>query len=70
MISLTPYPFATDVELPEQVQEIVCQKPHLQPGLVGFKAMATCFVPAQGVLALLDPVFYLCPVMVDLDYFL
>ena len=32
--------------------------------------MATCFVPAQGVLALLDPVFYLSPVMVELDYFL
>ena len=45
-------------------------KAHLQPGFVGFKAMATCFVPAQGVLALLDPVFYLCPVMVELDYYL
>tara|TARA_B100000809_G_scaffold39526_1_gene34598 strand:+ start:188 stop:349 length:162 start_codon:yes stop_codon:yes gene_type:complete len=52
------------------VQEIERQKPHLQPGLVGLKAMATRFVPAQGVLALLDPVFYLCPVMVELDYFL
>ena len=29
------------VELPEQVQEIVRQKPHLQLGLVGLKAMAT-----------------------------
>ena len=28
------------VELPEQVQEIVRQKPHLQLGLVGLKAMA------------------------------
>ena len=61
---------ATDIELAEQVQEIVRQKPHLQPGLVGLKAMATRFVPAQGVLALLDPVFYLCPAIVDLDYFL
>ena len=66
----TPDSFATDVGLPEQAQEIVCQKTHLQPGLVGFKVMATCFVPAQGVLALLDPVFHLCPVMVELDYFL
>jgi len=52
------------------MKEIVRQKSHLQPGLVGLKAMATCFVPAQGVLALLDPVFYLCPAIVDLDYFL
>ena len=52
------------------MKEIVGQKSHLQPGLVGFKAMATCFVPAQSILALLDPVFYLCSAIVDLDYFL
>ena len=43
------------------MQEIVRQKPHLQPGFFGLKAMATRFVPAQAVLALLDSVFYLCP---------
>ena len=48
------------------MKEIVRQKSHLQPGLVGFKAMATCFAPAQSILALLDPVFYLCPAIVDL----
>ena len=69
-LDTTPNPFATDVEFTEQVQEIERQKPHLQPGLVGLKAMATCFVPVQCILALLDPVFQLCPAIVDLDYFL
>ena len=69
-LDTTPNPFATDIALPEQMKEIVGQKSHLQPGLVGFKAMATRFVPAQSILALLDPVFYLCPAIVDLDYFL
>jgi hypothetical protein len=58
------------MELPEQMREIARQQPHLQPGLVGLKAMATRFIPTQGVLALLYPVFQLCPAIVDLDYFL
>jgi len=32
--------------------------------------MATRFITAQCVITLLDPVFYLCPVIVDLDHFL
>ena len=59
-----------DVELPEQVQEIVGQKPHLQSDLVGLKGMATRFVQAQGIIALLDPVFYLSPAILELDSFL
>ena len=52
------------------MKEIVRHKSHLQPGLVGLKAMAICFVSTQSILALLDPVFYLCPAIVDLDYIL
>ncbi len=57
-----------DVELPKHVQKIVGQNPHLQPGLVGLETMATGLVPAQGVLALLDPVLDIAPAIVDLDH--
>ncbi|MGA9756004.1 MAG: hypothetical protein WBV23_12780 [Desulfobaccales bacterium] len=33
--------FAPDIELPDHVEEVVSQKPHLQPGLVGLEALAT-----------------------------
>jgi hypothetical protein len=49
--------FAPDIELRHHMQEVVGQNPHLQPGLVGFEALAAGLVPAQGVFALLDPVF-------------
>jgi len=63
-----PLDFLTpDVELPKHVQEVVGQNPHLQPGLVGLETMATGLVPAQGVLALLDPVLDIAPAIVDLD---
>ena len=61
--------FTPDIELPDHVQEVVGQNPHLQPGLVGLETLATGLVPAQGVLALFDPVFDLCPAIIDLDHF-
>ena len=46
----SPYPLATDVELPKHMQQIVSQYAHFQPGLVGLKSLTTRFVAAQGVL--------------------
>ena len=63
-----PHFFAPDIELPDHMQEVVGQNPHLQPGLVGLEPLATGFVPAQGVLAFLDPVFDLGPAVIDLDH--
>jgi len=49
------------------MQEIVGQNSHLQPSLVGLKALATGLVQTQGVFALLDPVFDLGPAVIDFD---
>jgi hypothetical protein len=56
-----PHFFSPDVEFPDHVEEVVSQKPHLQPRLVGLEALATGLIPPQGVLSFLDPVFYLGP---------
>ena len=61
--------FTPNIELPDHVQEVVCQKPHRQPGLVGLEPLATGFVPTQGVFAFLDPVLYLGPAVIDLGHF-
>jgi len=50
------------------VQEVVGQNPHLQPGLVGLEPLAAGLVPAQGVFALLDSVFYIPPAIIDFDH--
>ena len=64
-----PFDFFTpNIELADHMQEVVGQKPHLQPGLVGLEPLAAGFVPTQGVLPFLDPVFYLGPAVIDLDY--
>jgi hypothetical protein len=60
--------FAPDIELPDHVQEVVGQNSHLQPGLVGFKALAAGLVPAQGVFAFFDPVFHIPPAVLDLGH--
>ena len=51
------------------MQEVVSQNPHLQPGLVGLKPLATGLVPAQSVFAFLDPIFHIPPAVIDLDHF-
>ena len=58
----------TVLHLPDHMQKVAGQNPHLEPGLVGLEPLATGFVPTQGVLAFLDPVFYLGPPIVDLDH--
>jgi hypothetical protein len=58
--------YAPDIELPDHVQEVVSQNPHLSPGLVGLEPLATGLVPVQGVFALLDPDFDLCTAIIDL----
>jgi len=60
--------FAPDIEMTDQVQDVVSQNPHLQPGLIGLETLATGLVPAQGVLSLLNPVFHIPPPVIDLDY--
>ena len=60
------YFFAPDIELPDHMQEVVGQNSHLQAGLISFKTLAVCLVPAEGILALLDPVFYFGPALLSL----
>ena len=57
-----------NVELPEHVKKIVCQNPHLQSGFVRLESRTTRLVPTEGILALLDPVLYLRPAVIDLDH--
>ena len=61
--------FAPDIELPDHMEKVVGQNPHLQPGLIGLETLATGLVPAQDVLALFDPVFDFSPAVIDLDHF-
>ena len=61
-----PHSLASDVELPEHMKQVVGQGPHLETGLIGFKAVAAGLVPAQGVLPLLDPVLGISSGIVDL----
>ena len=60
--------FPPDIELPDHMEKVIGQHPHLQPGLVGFEPLATGLVPAQGVLPFLDPVFDLGPAVIELDH--
>jgi len=50
---------APNRELPDHMQEVVGQNPHLQPSPVGFKPQAAGLVPTESILALLNPVFHI-----------
>ena len=63
------YFFTPDIELPEHVQEVVSQNPHLQPGFVSLKPVAAGLVPAKRVLPFLDPVLNLASAIIHFDYF-
>jgi hypothetical protein len=63
-----PHLLSPDVKLPDHLQEVAGQNPHLEPGLVGFEPLATGFVPPQSVLLFLDSVFDLGPAIVNLGY--
>jgi len=43
-----PHSLAHDVEPAEHMKQVVGQGPHLEAGLIGFKAVAAGFVPAKG----------------------
>ncbi len=60
--------FAPDIELPNHMEEIIGQNPHLQPGLVGLEPLPAGLVPTQSVFAFLDSVFHIAPPVVDLDH--
>ena len=50
------------------VEQIVGEASDEEPCLVRCKPMAACFVPAEGVLPFLDPVFNFSPAVVNCDY--
>jgi hypothetical protein len=60
--------FAPDVERPDHMQEVAGQNPHLPPGRVSVEALTAGFVPAQGVFAILDPIFHIPAAVIDLDH--
>jgi len=64
-----PHLLSLNVKLPDHMQEVAGQNPHLQAGLVGLEPLATGFVPPKSVLSFLDPVFYLGSAIIDLDHF-
>jgi hypothetical protein len=51
--------------IPNHVQQIVGKTSDEKPCLIGCEAMATCFVPPEGVLPLFYPVFDLSPSIVN-----
>jgi hypothetical protein len=61
--------FSHEVELLGHVQEVIGQDSHKQPALVGGRAVATGFVPAQKVLPLFDSVLSIAVAVVHLDHF-
>ena len=58
------------VVLTKNMQEVVCQKAHLQPSLIGLKSMTTGLVPAQGVLSLFYPILDIGSAVIDCDHLL
>ena len=50
--------FAPQIESANQMEQVVRDKVHLQPGFVRCEPVATGFIPAQRVLAFLDPVSF------------
>ena len=52
----------------QQMEKIVGDHAHLEPGLVRLETPAARLVPPQRILALFDPVFDLCPAVVDLHH--
>ena len=43
--------FTTQLESANQMQQVVSEKAHLQPGFVPWKAVTTRLIPTQSVLA-------------------
>jgi hypothetical protein len=55
---------ATEIELPEHVQEVIREDSYEQPGLVQREAVATGLIPAHHILALFDPVLKVAAIVV------
>jgi hypothetical protein len=66
MWSPGPVPSKMVSKSPRLVQKIVGQHPHLQPGLVGLKPLATGLVLTESIPAFLDAVLPLAPALTDL----
>jgi hypothetical protein len=60
-IDRSPYFFTPEVELPKHTQEVISPNPHLQPGFIRLKTVATRLVPGGGILAFFDPVLDVAP---------
>ena len=60
--------FGVPRALANQMEQVVPEKAHLQPGFVRCEPVATHFVPAQRVLAFLDPVLNITATIVHLDH--
>jgi hypothetical protein len=59
---------AAEIELPEHVKKAVVKDSHEQPGLVRGEGVTTDLVPAQRILAPLDPVLYVAAAVAYLDH--
>lgn len=60
---------ALQMEVPDHLQQVVGQSPHLQPGLVGFKPVIAGLVPMEGVFGLFGRVFHIDSAIVDPHHF-
>jgi len=49
--------FTPQIESANQVQQVVGEKDHFQPGFVRWETVTTRLIPMQGVLAFFDPGF-------------
>jgi len=59
---------APECATPDHVEQVVGQASDEKPCLIRCKPMATCFVPSEGVLPFLYPVFDLSPPIVSRNY--
>ena len=62
--------FALHIELTQQMEQVIGQKPLLEPGLVRLELVATGLVPTQGVLAFFDPILHVRPAVIGFHDFL
>ena len=50
------------------MEQVIRKTSDEKPCLIGCEPMATCFVPAEGVLSFFDPVFNLSTAIVNRNY--
>ena len=59
---------APECRIPNHVEQIAGKTSDWKPCLIGCEAMATSFVPSEGLLALFYPVFELSPTVVNRNH--